>query len=224
LFVEKRNPTSSFSFMDAILNAIGKRQAARALLAPEPTPAVDAATLKAMEEARLAQEAHVKEIMAYRERVGNHMRRLIQTEELRFMQYPPCDVEHRYQVAKEAENCGLVSHEFGEEGIDRFIIVYKPEFEPDDDELARMALKYTRKMDESMIERALNPEDDEEEKPKKKPKPKKTDDEDEQKVVLHAVGLTKRVRRGTADAIEEIRRQKSKKKSDEIDSLFVEEN
>ena len=49
-----------------------------------------------------------------------------------------CNQEHRFVVAQAAEKSGLVSVEFGEEGIDRFIVVYKPEFQPDDDEVARL--------------------------------------------------------------------------------------
>ncbi len=211
--------------MDAILQQIEKRNASRALLAPavaEPPP--DPAMVKAMEEARLTQEKRAKELTAYRERVNGHMRRLMQSDH-KWTQYPSLDSEHLCVVAQAAEGCGLVSHEFGEEGIDRFIIVYKPEHQPDDTELARMALKYNEKLDDAAIERILSakPADSVADVAPKRPKPKKAEHEDcvlpEQ---LHAVGTVKRVRRAAAEAIEEIRLKKAKEKSQEVNSLFGE--
>jgi hypothetical protein len=203
--------------MDAILEQFGKRQAARALLTPEPE-APDAQTLKLMEDARKVQEVRKQEMLAYKERVGGHLRRLMQNDELGFMRYPPSEAEYRYVIAQEAESCGLVAHEFGEEGIDRFVIVYKPEFEPDDEEVARMSLKYNEKMDAAAIEKMLKADTGQQ--PEQEKKPRKKKEVEEENVVLHAVGTVKRVRRGTADAIEEIRRQKTKQKTDAIDDLF----
>jgi hypothetical protein len=60
------------------------------------------------------------------------------------------DMEHINIISQVAENFGLVSHEFGEYGIDRFIIVYKPEYEPSDEEIARMNLKYTEKLSKEL--------------------------------------------------------------------------
>ncbi len=186
--------------MDALLNSINKRQATRALLVPEKQEVVDPQAQKAAEEAARAHETHLRELQSYRERVGVHMRRLMQSDDLKFMNYPPSDAEHRFVVAVEAEKCGLVSHEFGEEGIDRFIVVYKPEFEPSDDELARLTLKHTKKMDESRIDNALKEEDtkqaeEERKEAKKRAKiaKKKEAEADETPVVLHAglwIGLS----------------------------------
>jgi hypothetical protein len=214
--------------MDAILQQLEKRNASRALLAPAVAEAPpDPALVKAMEEARVAQEKHVKEVAAYRDKVNGHMRRLMESDH-KWTQYPPLDTEHRYVVAQAAEGCGLVSHEFGEEGIDRFIVVYKPEHQPDDTELARMGLKYNEKLDDAAIERILSakPEENDGEPPvqPKRPRQKKGAAEEGAEVVvvekLHAVGTVKRVRRGTADAIEEIRLKKAREKSQSVDSLF----
>ncbi len=216
--------------MDAILQQLEKRNASRALLAPAVAEAApDPALVKAMEEARVAQEKHAKEIAAYRDKVNGHMRRLMQSDH-KWTQYPPLDAEHLYVVAQAAESCGLVSHEFGEEGIDRFIVVYKPEHQPDDVELARMGLKHNEKLDDAAIERILaaKPEESGVEgtaPQQKRPRQKKAAKEEEAAAeavpeTLHAVGTVKRVRRGTADAIEEIRLKKAREKAQSVDSLF----
>jgi len=43
--------------------------------------------------------------------------------ELKWIHYPPMDRFHRLIVASLADEFGLVSHEFGEEEIDRYIVV-----------------------------------------------------------------------------------------------------
>ena len=136
----------------------------------------------------------------------------MEQDKLKWTKYEPMDMRYRQVVASVADDYGLVSHEFGEEEIDRFIIVYKPEFTPSDDELSRMALKYDRKLDDEAIERIVNPEQVEE-KPKKPQRRKKNarDAEEEHDVgelKLHAVGTVKRVRRDAAQAMEEIRKKK----------------
>lgn len=132
------------------------------------------------------------------------------------------DNEHINIIAQVAENFNLVSHEFGEYGIDRFIIVYKPEYEPNDDELARMNLKYTEKLNPEQIEKVLSMppvEELEEEKPKRKKK--KAVEEEEPVEKLIAIGTVKRVRKSTAEAIEETRMRKKTSNID-VDALFDE--
>lgn len=202
--------------MDAILRKIEARQAARATLAmPEAEPS--AAELAAAEAMRAAHEQHVREMEAYRQRVEGHMRKLMAGPH-KWTQYPPLDHERMLVIARTAESFGLVSHEFGEDGIDRFIIVYKPEHQPDDLEITRLNLKHTQKMDDASIARILanataaaaGASEAEERRPKK-PKKKAEEMEDEEmlkKEKLVAVGTVKRVRRSAAEAMEEIRMKK----------------
>ncbi len=58
-------------------------------------------------------------------------------------------------VASLADELGLVSHEFGEEEIDRFIIVYKAEHAPSPEEVARLTLKHTHKLAAESVERII---------------------------------------------------------------------
>ena len=154
------------------------------------------------------------------------MRKLMESDH-RWTQYPPLDLERLHVIAQVAESFGLVSHEFGEEGIDRFIIVYKPEFQPDDDEIARLTLRHTRKLDDATVDKILaGPQPDEEgddqaalaAAARRAQKQKKAEAEDDfvKPEQLHAVGTVKRVRRSTSEAIEDIRQ----KKKSTIDSLF----
>lgn len=153
----------------------------------------------------------------------------MEQDDLRWTKYEPMGVKFRLIVANVADEYGLVSLEFGEEEIDRFIIVYKPEFVPSDEEIEKMTLKYNHKLEDDAIERILSQEQIAPtivaEKPKKK---KKVKNEQEEEAVgeVHAVGTVKRVRRDAAQAIEEIRKKKMLEKAvrDEsnIDSLFFE--
>lgn len=217
--------------MDAILKQIDAKNALRQTLVVQddtPTPEME----QAREKARLAHEQRLQEITAYKERVKGHMRKLIESEH-KWTKYPPLDAEHLHVVALLAEEFGLVSHEFGEEGHDRFVIVYKPEHQPSDEEIARLSLKYNEKLDDEKVEKILadaaqdEQQDEAEAAAAKARKKKKTAEEEEEEVgTLHAVGTVKRVRRNAAEAIEEIRMQKKMeapgKAEEEIDSLFQE--
>jgi hypothetical protein len=140
--------------MDDILKKLSERaarnaaQAAQAAAAmPAPSPEVLAA-----HEARRQQQL---EMARYRERVGRHLKKLIEDKELKWTQYPPMNQFHRLTVASMADELGLVSHEFGEEEIDRFIIVYKAEFAPSPDEIARLTLRHTHKLADESVERII---------------------------------------------------------------------
>jgi hypothetical protein len=211
--------------MDSILRQMEARQAARGALVEEEPPS--AAMVAAMEQARLAKEAHLREMNFYKEKVKGHMHKLMKSEH-KWTQYPPMDMERMHIIARVAEEFSLVSHEFGEEGIDRFIIVYKPEYQPDDDEIARLNLKHTQKLDDATVAKILagnthEPSELGEKKPKKQ---RQTDQEAEERIdpeMLHAVGTVKRVRRSASEAIEDVRMKsysKPKSIADDVDNLF----
>ena len=210
--------------MDSILRQMEARQAARgALVEDEPPPPE---MLAAMEQARLAHEAHLKEMNFYKDKVKGHMLKLMKSEH-KWTQYPPMDSERMHIIARVAEEFTLVSHEFGEEGIDRFIVVYKPEHQPDDDEIARLTLKHTQKLDDATVAKILagNAEKVDAAMEKKPRKPRRVEEEEEERIdpeMLHAVGTVKRVRRSTSEAIEDARKNPSRPKiiTDDVDSLF----
>lgn len=92
-----------------------------------------------------------------------------------------------------------------------------------------MTLQYTEKMDAAQIERVLAARPSEDESggggssssgARSARRPKRVEDEDAAQPVLHAVGTVKRVRRGTAEAIEDVRMKKASQKASEVEELF----
>lgn len=148
------------------------------------------------------------------------------------MQYPPMSVFHRNIVASLADEFGLVSHEFGEEEIDRYVIVYKSSHAPSADEIARLTLKHTMKMADETVEKIIAGGGEVQVQQQGRKKVGKVVEEVVDDVVpaeqLRAVGTVKRVRRNAADVMEEVRLKKRMEKivapsqvDEEIDSLFV---
>lgn len=142
------------------------------------------------------------------------------------------DVFHRNVVASLADEFGLVSHEFGEEEIDRYVIVYKPAHAPSPDEVARLTMKHTMKIADETVEKIIAAPEMrlEPQQPKKKAAKvvEELDDDPVPAEQLRAVGTVKRVRRNAADVMEEVRLKRRMEKiaapsevDEEIDSLFV---
>lgn len=148
------------------------------------------------------------------------------------------DVFHRNVVASLADECGLISHEFGEEEIDRYVVVYKPAHAPSPDEVARLTLKHTMKIADDTVEKIISAPNEPPvpAQPPQRKKSVKNEDEDEDPLPseqLRAVGTVKRIRRNASDVMEEIRLKKRMEKiasstsadvtaiDQEIDNLFA---
>ncbi|XP_014280169.1 sperm-associated antigen 7 homolog [Halyomorpha halys] len=52
------------------------------------------------------------------------------------LRYPPMEQIFRSIVHEVAEESGLTAHSFGKDGIDRYIMIFKKEYPPSEDELA----------------------------------------------------------------------------------------
>lgn len=204
--------------MDDVLRAMQARQAARATLPQDMTGPLPQ-EIEYMEAAKRVQEKARQELVAYKERVAGHMRKLMEGSS-KWTQYPPMDPARINLIAQVASTFGLVSHEFGEEGIDRFIIVYKPEFEPSQEEIARMNLKYTHKMDDNAVQKILAGPQPEEEASHRVRTKKREEEAGDAVGPLVPVGTVKRVRRNASEAMEEVRLRKKTQKLAEVDSLF----
>lgn len=148
------------------------------------------------------------------------------------------DVFHRNVIASLADEYGLVTHEFGEEEIDRYVVVYKAAHAPSPDEVARLTLKHTMKIADDTVEKIIAAPapttSASVQTNKKKPvveqqQQQQQDDELIPTEQLRPVGTVKRVRRNAADVMEEVRRKKKMDKiaaagaapDHEIDDLFV---
>uniref|UniRef100_A0A6B2E9X4 R3H domain-containing protein n=1 Tax=Phlebotomus kandelakii TaxID=1109342 RepID=A0A6B2E9X4_9DIPT len=73
----------------------------------------------------------------------------------KFIQFPPADKVYRSVVHDVAEIAGLIGMSFGQEGVDRYIVVYKKEYSPSEDEIAarRNGEEWTREVAEEYKKR-----------------------------------------------------------------------
>ncbi|GAB0100565.1 Sperm-associated antigen 7 [Sergentomyia squamirostris] len=75
------------------------------------------------------------ELNRFRTYVEQRIERFIK-DNRKFIQFPPADKVYRSVVHDVAEVAGQIGMSFGEEGVDRYIIVYKKEHSPSEDEIA----------------------------------------------------------------------------------------
>ncbi|XP_055621692.1 sperm-associated antigen 7 homolog [Toxorhynchites rutilus septentrionalis] len=76
------------------------------------------------------------ELNRFRKYAEERLGRLVKDSNRRFMEFQPLDKVHRTVVHDIAEIAGLVAMSFGVEGVDRYIVVYKKEHMPSEEELA----------------------------------------------------------------------------------------
>lgn len=76
------------------------------------------------------------ELNRFRKYAEERLGRLVKDPERTYMEFQPLDKVHRSVVHDIAEIAGLVAMSFGVEGVDRYIVVYKKEGMPSEDELA----------------------------------------------------------------------------------------
>ncbi|XP_055533305.1 sperm-associated antigen 7 [Wyeomyia smithii] len=76
------------------------------------------------------------ELNRFRKYSEERLGRLVKDPVRQFMEFQPLDKVHRSVVHDIAEIGGLVAMSFGVEGVDRYIVVYKKEHLPSEDELA----------------------------------------------------------------------------------------
>ncbi|XP_058461137.1 sperm-associated antigen 7 [Malaya genurostris] len=76
------------------------------------------------------------ELNRFRKFAEDRLGRLIKDSNRHYMEFQPLDKVHRSVVHDIAEIGGLVAISFGIEGVDRYIVVYKKEHMPSEDELA----------------------------------------------------------------------------------------
>ncbi|KAL1395720.1 hypothetical protein pipiens_011042 [Culex pipiens pipiens] len=76
------------------------------------------------------------ELNRFRKYAEERLGRLVKDPVRTYMEFQPLDKVHRSVVHDIAEIAGLVAMSFGVEGVDRYIVVYKKEGMPSEDELA----------------------------------------------------------------------------------------
>ncbi|XP_065206920.1 sperm-associated antigen 7 homolog [Planococcus citri] len=125
---------------------------------------------KAKEAMQLQQNKEKEKLKAFRDDAEKKINEFELDETKTKLPFPPSDRILRGIIHEIAQDAGMVSYSFGEEGIDRYIVVYKKEFVPSEDELnaLRKGEEWNEEKARQIAEKRKREEEEEEEYTKKK--------------------------------------------------------
>ncbi|XP_077509542.1 sperm-associated antigen 7 homolog [Amblyomma americanum] len=93
--------------------------------------------LQKQRDEHLKREAEEKEkLRKFRDQVEDKINKFIQDPEKQKHKFAPMSKVHRTIIHDVADIAGLTAFSFGEEEVDRYVMIFKKEFAPSDDELA----------------------------------------------------------------------------------------
>ncbi|CAK9826930.1 Sperm-associated antigen 7 [Anthophora retusa] len=90
---------------------------------------------KQKEEYQKHQKAEAERLKQFREKVEEKINKFLQDDEAKEYKFPPMDQIHRSIIHDVAEVANIWAYSFGEEGIDRHIVIFKREYTPSEDQL-----------------------------------------------------------------------------------------
>ncbi|KAF6198184.1 hypothetical protein GE061_007931 [Apolygus lucorum] len=82
------------------------------------------------------QDAEKEMLRKFRLKTIKHIGDFVNDPKRTRLKYPPMDKLFRQIVHELSEEAGLTAQSFGQEGVDRYIMVFKKEYPPSEDELA----------------------------------------------------------------------------------------
>ncbi|XP_075210598.1 sperm-associated antigen 7 [Lycorma delicatula] len=97
--------------------------------------------MKKQKEEMLKKQKEEKErLRIFREKTEDRVNKFLQNESEYRLKFEPMDQMYRSIIHDVAEVAGMTAYSFGEEGIDRYTIVYKKDKPPSEDELSTLRL------------------------------------------------------------------------------------
>ncbi|XP_015123204.1 sperm-associated antigen 7 homolog isoform X2 [Diachasma alloeum] len=90
---------------------------------------------KQREEHEKRQKAEADRLKQFREQVEQKINKFLKDEKLKEYKFAPMEKVHRTIVHDVAEVASVWAYSFGEEGIDRHIMIFKREYAPSEDQL-----------------------------------------------------------------------------------------
>eukprot|EP00029_Vermamoeba_vermiformis_P007384 TRINITY_DN3184_c0_g1_i1.p1 TRINITY_DN3184_c0_g1~~TRINITY_DN3184_c0_g1_i1.p1 ORF type:complete len:270 (+),score=38.91 TRINITY_DN3184_c0_g1_i1:68-877(+) len=82
------------------------------------------------------------QLSAYRVKVEGHFKKFLSSKSTPTLRYPPMENKYRLIVHEVGEKYGCISHSFGHDGIDRFVMAWRPEAPPSILEVQELQRKY----------------------------------------------------------------------------------
>lgn len=106
----------------------------------EKPPAVTEKQKEEMKRQKMAMKKKQEEerdmLRKFREKVQRHITDFLADQNRLRLKYPPMEQVFRAVIHEVSEEAGVTSLSFGQEGVDRYIMLFKKEFPPCDDEIA----------------------------------------------------------------------------------------
>ncbi|KAI4497386.1 hypothetical protein M0802_007397 [Mischocyttarus mexicanus] len=90
---------------------------------------------KQQEEYQKHQKAESERLKNFRKKVEEKINKFLQNDTAKEYKFPPMDQIHRSIIHDVAEVANVWAYSFGEEGIDRYIMIFKREYAPSEDQL-----------------------------------------------------------------------------------------
>lgn len=145
---------------------------------------------KAKEAVQRQQMKEKEKLLAFRSDIEKKINEFVVDETKTKLEFPPWNRIYRTIIHEVAQDADMVSYSFGEEGVDRYVIIYKKENVPSEDELN--ALRKGEEWNEEkakQIEQKRKLDEIEEEQSKKRQKEEFVPVSNYQTKYQHLIGL-----------------------------------
>ncbi|XP_011172028.1 sperm-associated antigen 7 homolog [Solenopsis invicta] len=90
---------------------------------------------KQQEEFQKCQKAEAEKLKIFRQKVEEKINKFLQNDNVKEFKFPAMDQIHRSIIHDVAEVANILAYSFGEEGVDRYIMIFKREHPPSEDQL-----------------------------------------------------------------------------------------
>jgi len=93
---------------------------------------------KQREEFQKCQRAEAEKLKIFRQKVEEKINKFQQDDKAKEYKFPAMDQIHRSIIHDVAEVASVLAYSFGEEGVDRYIMIFKKEYAPSEDQLSTL--------------------------------------------------------------------------------------
>ncbi|XP_011869899.1 PREDICTED: sperm-associated antigen 7 homolog [Vollenhovia emeryi] len=93
---------------------------------------------KQQEELQKCQRAEAEKLKLFRQKVEEKINKFLQDDNAKEYKFLPMDQIYRSIIHDAAEVANVLAYSFGEEGVDRYIMLFKREHAPSEDQLATL--------------------------------------------------------------------------------------
>ncbi|KYN37710.1 Sperm-associated antigen 7 like protein [Trachymyrmex septentrionalis] len=90
---------------------------------------------KQQEEFQKCQKAEAEKLKLFRQKVEDKINKFVQDDNAKEYKFPAMDQIYRSIIHDVAEVANILAYSFGEEGVDRYIMIFKKEYAPSEDQL-----------------------------------------------------------------------------------------